>query len=307
MYLFLGACSNLPEITTPVGHTYYVTVNTKNGPVKMFVRDEGQGDPIVLLHGFGSNLFTWRYLYPDLINKHRVLAIDLKGFGASDKPLDEEYSAFHQGELIRKLIKKLKLKNITLVGHSYGGGVAIATLFKNRAKGNHNIKRMVIMDGLAYKQPIPFFLRMMRTPVISQIGMALVPPSVHARASLSYSYKDKKRITDEAVKNYARPYYSPNSLYAAKKTAEQILPKNLDAYTTLYPTIDIPTLLIWCRHDRVIPLINAFKLNSALPNSELEILGNCGHMPQEEMPTETVNAMLNFLKKNKIVKKRKGK
>ncbi len=303
--LLLACCAGYPQISAPIGHTYHVNIKSKNGPVKLFIRDEGVGAPVILLHGFGANLFTWRYMFPELTKNHRVIAVDMKGFGESDKPYDELYSAFDQAELINQLMKQLKLKDVTIVGHSYGGGVAIATIFKSRAKGDHRIRRLIILDGLAYKQPIPFFIEVMRAPLVSHLGLAMVPPHVHARASLSYSYKDQKKITDETVKNYAKPYYSLRSVYAAKKTAEQIMPQNLDAYTTLYPTIDIPSLLIWCRHDKVIPLINGFKLNSSLPNSELEILNDCGHIPQEEAPSETATAIQKFLLKYKNYKRKK--
>ena len=298
IYACLTACaSNIPISSEPIGQTHFVEIKTEKGPVKMFVRDEGHGDPILLLHGFGANIFTWRYLFADLKENHRVIAVDMKGFGKSDKPYDQEYSAFDQAKLISKLIKKLKLKNLTLLGHSYGGGVAFATFFKLRGEENKAIKNLIILDGLAYKQPIPFFLKVIRMPFISHYGMAIVPPEVHTRASLAYSYQNKKRITDEAVSNYATPYYSLDSIYAARQTARQIIPKDIDTYTKLYPTIKIPTLLIWCRHDRVVPLINGFKLNSTLPNSKLEIIGDCGHIPHEEAPTETANAILDFLKK----------
>ncbi|MGH1352178.1 MAG: alpha/beta fold hydrolase [Methyloligellaceae bacterium] len=305
LLLLLGNCASITKISMPIGHTYHINVNSRSGPVKLFIRDEGVGPPLVLLHGFGANLFTWRYMFPELVKSHRVIAVDMKGFGESDKPYDELYSAFDQAELIDQLMKQLKLKDVTIVGHSYGGGVAIATIFKTRAKGDHKIRRLIVLDGLAYKQPIPFFIQVMRAPLVSHLGLAMVPPNVHARASLSYSYKDQKKITDETVKNYAKPYYSLRSVYAAKKTAEQIMPQNLDAYTTLYPTIDIPSLLIWCRHDKVIPLINGFKLNSSLPNSELEILNDCGHIPQEETPSETAHAIQKFLKKYKNYKRKR--
>ncbi len=291
---FLVSCASLPQISPPVGHTSHIKVTTKNGPIKIFVRDEGHGDPILLLHGFGANIFTWRYIYPDLSKKYRVIAIDMKGFGESDKPNDKEYSAFDQAKIVLNLIKKLKLNNVTLVGHSFGGSVALATVLT--AKTKKRIKRLIIMDGLAYEQPIPFFLKVIRTPIISDLGMAIVPPEVHARASLSYSYQNQSRITDEAISNYAKPYYSLDSMRAARQTAKQLVPKDLSNYTRLYHKIKMPTLLIWCRHDRVIPLINGFKLHSNLPNSSLEVIGDCGHIPHEEAPTETVNSILSFLK-----------
>ena len=222
---FLISCASIPQISKPVGHTSHIAINTKNGMLKIFVRDEGRGEPLLLLHGFGANIFTWRYIYPDLTKKYRVIAIDMKGFGESDKPNDKSYSAFDQAKLVLKVIEKLKLKNVTLIGHSFGGGVALATVLSE--KRTKKIKRLIIMDGLAYEQPMPFFLKVMRTPIISDLGMAIVPPEVHARASLSYSYQNPNRITDETISNYAKPYYSLDSMRAARQTAKQLVPKDL--------------------------------------------------------------------------------
>ncbi|MEM7619952.1 MAG: alpha/beta hydrolase [Pseudomonadota bacterium] len=298
--LYLTACVGIGFVQkiSPVGNTYYKAISTQAGYLRLFVRDEGQGDPVLLIHGFGANIFSWRYLIPELSKTHRVIAVDLKGFGLSDKPYDEEYSVFDQADIIFQLMRDMRLKNVTLVGHSFGGGIALATYFKAKKEKSDIISKMAILDGLAYKQPIPFFLHVMRTPVVSDLGIALVPPEVHARASLSYSYHKDHRITEEAVQNYAQPYYNFNGRYAAKQTAKQILPENIDVYTKQYSRIKVPVKLIWCKHDRVVPLINGLKLNSALPNSHLEILDDCGHIPQEEAPSETLDILQKFLKRS---------
>lgn len=299
LMLLLTGCVGIgvtPQIL-PVGNTYFKQVYTENGPIRLFIRDEGKGNPVFLIHGFGANIFTWRYLIPELSRTNRVIAVDLKGFGQSDKPYDNKYSVFDQAELMVQLIQHMKLKNVTLVGHSLGGGIAFATYLKLRKRNSKAIKQLAILDGLAYKQPIPFFLHVMRTPLISDLGIALLPPEVHARASLSYSYHKNHRITEEAVNNYALPFYNLEGRYAAKQTAEQILPDNIEKYTEQYASIKTPVKLIWCKHDRVVPLIYGLKLNSALPNSHLEIINDCGHIPQEETPSETLDILQKFLKK----------
>ena len=295
----LTSCAGNAPAIAPIGHTYYKQLYTKNGPIRLFIRDEGKGKPIILLHGFGANIFTWRYLYPELTKSNRVIAVDMKGFGQSDKPYDDAYSPFDQADLIVQLIEHMRLKNLTLVGHSFGGGVALATYFKMQSRNPKIIKRLALLDSLAYKQPIPFFLHVMRMPIISDLGIAMIAPEVHTRASLAFSYHKQHRITQEAINNYAQPYYSYAGAYAAKRTAEQIQPDDLDNYITRYPTIKVPTLLIWCKHDRVVPVINGLKLYTVLPNSDFQIIQDCGHIPQEESPTETVSKLLKFMKKNK--------
>src|SRR3970040_1651540 len=103
----------------------YAGLGPAEAPVKLFYQEEGKGPPLLLIHGFGASTYTWRYVAPELAQTHRVIAVDLKGFGQSDKPFDERYSVFDQAELLKQLIIDNKLRDLALVGHSYGGGVVL--------------------------------------------------------------------------------------------------------------------------------------------------------------------------------------
>ena len=87
--------------------------------------------PLLLIHGFGASTYTWRHIAPELARTHRVIAVDLKGFGQSDKPFDSRYSVFDQAELLAELIEEKDLHNLTLVGHSFGGGIALMLALEN--------------------------------------------------------------------------------------------------------------------------------------------------------------------------------
>src|SRR4051812_7783862 len=82
----------------------YARLGPPTAPVRLHYEEHGTGSPILLLHGFGANTYTWRYIAPALARNHTVIAVDLKGFGQSDKPFDERYSALDQAELLTELI-----------------------------------------------------------------------------------------------------------------------------------------------------------------------------------------------------------
>src|SRR5262252_10142994 len=82
----------------------YARLGPPDAPVRLHYQDEGEGSPLLLIHGFGASSYTWRHIAPSLARDHRVIAVDLKGFGQSDKPFDERYSVFDQADLLAQLI-----------------------------------------------------------------------------------------------------------------------------------------------------------------------------------------------------------
>ena len=105
---------------------YRIALEVSGRPVTvLYAEESGDGPPLILLHGLGGSLFTWRHVVATLARLHHVIALDLKGFGQSDKPFDEHYSAADQAALVSAFIRKRGLRGVILVGHSFGGVVAL--------------------------------------------------------------------------------------------------------------------------------------------------------------------------------------
>jgi pimeloyl-ACP methyl ester carboxylesterase len=273
----------------------YARLGPAEAPVKLFYQEEGKGPPLLLIHGFGASTYTWRYVAPELAQTHRVIAVDLKGFGQSDKPFDERYSVFDQAELLAQLIVDKDLRDLTLVGHSFGGGIALLLALEANERLEGRISRLVLLDSIAYPQNIPVFFRLLDMPLVSQLGVRMVPPSVQMRVALKIAYLDDSKIDPDQVEIYAAPLKTAAGKHAIIHSARQIMPKDLAEIAERYSTIQLPTLILWCDHDRIVPLEVGLKLRRSLPNSTLRLIEDCGHMPQEEQPASTLKLIKGFI------------
>ena len=273
----------------------YARLGPPEAPVKLFYEEEGKGPPVLLIHGFGTSTYTWRHIAPELALNHRVIAVDLKGFGQSDKPFDGRYSVFDQAELLAQLIEDQDLRNLTIVGHSFGGGIALLLALENDNRLDGRIAKLVLLDTIAYPQHIPVFFRLLDMPLVSHIGVRMVPPTVQTRVALRIAYFDDSKIDPEEVETYAAPLKTAAGKHAIIYSARQIMPDDLAEIAERYRSIALPTLILWCDHDRIVPLEIGLKLRRTLPNSSLRIVQDCGHMPQEEQPATTLELLQSFI------------
>lgn len=257
-------------------------------PVRLAVRDEGQGPPVVLIHGLGTNSYTWHRIVPALAKTNRVIAIDLKGFGASEKPLDGPYTVRAQADLVRDVIARKGLRNVTLVGHSYGGGVSLMLTLDEMRAGKKRISRLVLLNSIAYPQDTPLFFSLIQLPVIGDLSVSVIPPEVQIEQALRLAYEEEGAVTDAAIARYSAPLHSAGGKHAVIQTVRNIMPEDVETLARQYPSLTIPTLVVWCEKDRVVPLELGKRLAQNMPRARLWVLRGCGHAPQEEKPAETL-------------------
>lgn len=258
-------------------------------------REEGQGPPVILLHGLGGAMYSWRYVVPALAPNYKVVTLDFKGFGLSDKPSDSDYSIQSHSEMVEAFIRQRGYKDATLIGNSMGGAVTLFTYLSCMRKPDNPIKKLVLIDSAAYLQDIPPYIAVMRVPVLSSLYLYLVPTRIGSGFVLKIAYYDPKKIPDESITTYGGYLAMPGARNALIKTSSQLIPNNMDQLAEQYKSIDAPTLILWGDHDRIIPLWVGKKLSWDIPNSEMKIIKNCGHIPQEECPEEVIPAVTEFL------------
>lgn len=261
----------------------------------LHVEERGDGPPLLLVHAFGGNSYTWRHWVPDLARRHRVILVDLKGFGSAPGPDDDAYAPGDHAELLFGLVRGRDLRDLTVVGHSLGGGIALLLALRLLDAEPHRLRALVLVATAAYRQAIPPWIRLARLPLLGPILLRLAPPRPVIRAVLRSIVHDPATVTPTQVEAYAEPLESAAGRRALLRTARQIVPPDLEGTVSRYVEIGVPTLLLHGRQDPVVPLEVAERLAETLPRARLHVLEACGHDPPEERPEESLDVVREFL------------
>ena len=264
-------------------------------PIELHHKIYGAGNPVLCIHGFGASLYSWRNFVDPLSQNYQLILIDLKGCGDSPKPPDSHYSTKDHADLIYKFILDHDLKNLTLIGNSFGGALSLLLSVMLLENEPGRLRSLILIDAGAYKEYIPGYLKLIGVPIIGAAAIYLVPAKYAAKSILKLAYYDPGKITKEQIEAYAAPIAAPGGKHALLETGKQIIPPNIDELVTKYKDINVPTLIIWGKQDKIINPIVGDLLDQAIPNSTLKWIDQCGHVPQEEKPEETVPLVLDFL------------
>jgi pimeloyl-ACP methyl ester carboxylesterase len=273
---------------------------TPDAPLPLYVETSGRdatpgNDTFLLIHGYGASTFTWRHWAPRLAERGHVVIVDMKGFGRAPKPDDQRYGPEHQADLILGLIAERDLRDLTLVGHSLGGGVALLTALGLLDRDGERLRRLVVVAGAAYDQKLPPFVKFADHPRLSALLFRALGPKLVVGAVLRSIVYDRTSVDADQVRGYAAPLESADAVRALSDTAKQIRPAELERITARYAELAVPSLIIWGRHDRVVPLWVGERLGRALPQARLHVLERCGHLPAEELPDESWAVLQAFL------------
>jgi pimeloyl-ACP methyl ester carboxylesterase len=255
----------------------------------------GTGPPLVCLHGFAATRYSWRHLVEPLAPRATVIRLDLKGFGDSPKPRDRAYTLADHAAAVTAYLRAQDLRHVTLVGHSFGGIVARAVTLGLHGPEPERIRALVLIGTPGPPQPLPDFIRALRTRGLGPAAFQALPARVLVRRVLARIYHDRRRIPPDAVRAYARILRTPGTGRALVQTARHLDPALLDDLLAQSATIRVPTLCLWGRHDRLVPLAAGERLAQAMPTARLVVIDDAGHGPHEETPAAVVAALTGFL------------
>ncbi|MDQ3133036.1 MAG: alpha/beta hydrolase [Acidobacteriota bacterium] len=262
------------------GHSHFAEVDGATVHYQEF--GEASNPTLLLIHGFTASTYVWHSVAPRFADEgFHVIAIDLLGFGYSDKPAWFEYTIEAQARVVARLMNRLGIGTATIVGSSYGGAVAstIALDYPERVEKlvlvdavinddvkNHPILRLASIRGLG-ELVTPFLVDSKRFMKIRMRG-TIAPANYHL-------------ITQDRIDSVLRPLNAANAHRSILLTSRHWNAGRIERDAHL---INHPTLVIWGENDAVIPMENGEKLYSSILNSRLVVLKNCGHVPQEEKP-----------------------
>jgi len=255
---------------------------------RLAVAAGGTGDPAVFVHGLASDKSTWRSVCHGLDDVFSYYAIDLPGSGESPAPRHFHYTLEHFADVLTDFIVMKDLKKLTLVGASLGATIILLAVLRNRSVLAPRVRALCLVDAVAYPQEFPFYFEVLRMPILGPL--ALNVPLVRtflaaASGALPVNLPEPR---------YSRYYPRKRVREALIKTARLIHAGRLGRYARRFQTIDVPTLVIWGRDDRVVPLRFAKRLARDLPNARLIVIDSCGHAPQNERPAEFISELKQF-------------
>ena len=233
---------------------------------------------IVLIHGYTASVYVWKTAAPLLADAgFHVIAVDLVGFGYSEKPRSFEYSIDAQARMVSRFMDRLGIGRAAVLGSSYGGAVAASLALDYPEK----VEKLVLVDAVCNddlkKHPI------LRLASVRGIGEIITPFLSDSRAlhrwRMRGSLADPALVTDERIESIRRPLFAADGHHSLLATSRNWQAKRIERDAHL---ITQPTLIIWGEEDSVIPLRDGYKLRGEISDSRLVVLKDCGHVPQEE-------------------------
>ena len=288
----------------------FVMVTVRGIEVAVHTEVMGEGEPVfVLLHGFAASTFSWREVMGPLSERGTAIAIDWMPYGLTERPMPEDwagetpYARGAQVELVIGVMDALGVEQAILVGNSAGGALAALTAYEHPDR----VEALILVDPAIFVDggdghgggffgllSSPLARAIGRTPQMRRLGPLMVRSIQDWGVEFGRSaWHNPDLITEETWEGYLLPMRADNwdrALYEAVIAGDDSvdLAAHLDAFT-------LPTLVITGDDDRIVPTDNSIRLAAALPNAELVVVEECGHIPHEERPEAFLEAFVAFL------------
>lgn len=272
--------------------------------LRMHYSQAGKGRPLLLIHGLLGGSFCWRFNVPALAEHYSVYAVDLPGSGLSDAPPQTDCSMEAQAVRLLQLIRDLKLSDVSVIGASWGGAIALLLAAMDAAEARFPKVRSLVL--CAPVTPWSLWGRKRIEFLSSHLGGCLlrmmwpVSRPIHALA-LKRMYGNPARISPGSREVYTsmilRPARARNMLNVLRSWR-----KDVNLLHDLIGSVEIPTLLAWGSRDGAVDIRSGDMLRQVLPHCELALFPGAGHLPFEEAPGEFNERVLEFLSKEFLSK-----
>lgn len=256
--------------------------------------EEGPADgPVVLLlHGWPTSSHLYRDVIPPLAERCRVVALDLPGFGRSDKPLDASYSFRFYEDCLEGLLDKLGVERVTLGVHDLGGPIGLYWAVQHPER----LERLILLNTLVYPEfswAVKLFVAMTRVPGLRDW---LVSPS-GLRWSMRFGVVDKERLTDEVLRPYLVPFESASARRVLLRTASSLGMRGFRTIAEKLPTLTVPTRIVYGERDRILPEVAETMARVArdLPQAEVSTIAGAAHFLQEDAGRELGRLLARFI------------
>src|SRR3954467_8278360 len=236
----------------------------------------GAGDPVVFLHGFPTSSHLWSDVVPLMPGGHRIVVLDLLGYGRSDRPLHRGVDLRSHAERTLELFDQLGIGRACVVGHGVGGGIAQSLAIRHPTR----VSSLGLIDTVAFDRWPTVERRIARATLpITRF----LPPNVLTeilRRDLMRGYGDPARAA-HSLDLYLRPFGGPDGRDALVAHIRALVSDETRALGDQLSSINTPTTIVWGQHARVIPLWVGQRLQQAIPGARLEIVPGAKHFTPE--------------------------
>ena len=260
-------------------------------------RSAGDGPVVVFLHGMARSSDTWAHVLPTLAERFTVVAPDLLGHGGGATPR-AEYSVSAHANLLRDLLAALGHEHATLVGHSFGGGVAmqLAYQFPERCE------RLVLVSSGGLGREVSPLLRGLSIPGVEQLFPLVCSPTLRDAGERMLGWLGTVGLRaaprlEEIWRGWAG-LAEPDARRAFFRTLRAVIDadgQSVSALDRLYLAATVPTLIIWGARDGLIPAHHGLSAHHASPGSRLQVFPEAGHFPHCEAPESFIDAVVDFI------------
>jgi haloalkane dehalogenase len=262
------------------------------GGLRLHYREQGSGHPALLLHGWPTSSFLWRNVIGHLGPQSRAIALDLPGFGQSDKPLDASYSFRFYARILDEFLAALEIESTDLVVHDLGGPIGLYWA----ARAPERIRRLALLNTLVYPKPswaVVLFVSLCKAPGFRSLLAS--PRGLRFAMRIGMTHRD--RLTDELLEEVQAPFRSRDERRALLKAGTSLHPKGFEEIASALPSFTGPVLLAYGERDRILPDVakTMSRVKADLPQAELRPLAGCGHFLQEDCPEEVGTVLAEFL------------
>jgi pimeloyl-ACP methyl ester carboxylesterase len=261
-------------------------------------RMAGSGPTLLLLHGLGCHSGTWLPVMPKLAERFTVIAPDLLGHGDSDKPRgDYSLGAYANG--MRDLLTLLEVDRVTVVGHSFGGGIAMqfAYQFPERTE------RVALIDSGGLGPDVSVFIRALGWPVTSAVlsvaGARPLRPLVGgALSALSHTGLPRTRDLAEVADIYRHMLCDAQGRFAVRRVTSSVVDwrgQIVSLADRAYLTQLVPMCVVWGEADDIIPVAHAYAAQGYAPAADIHVIPGSGHFPHKEHPEKVAQILTEFV------------
>ena len=255
--------------------------------INVCYRVEGKGEPLLLIHGMAFSHEVWNKTIKEVSKSFTVYAIDLPGFGCSDKPA-VDYGLSYYLDFMKKFVDTLNIQKCVLVGMSMGGEIAAAFA----AKYPDRIDRLVIINAKGFS---PLIKGIRSLPVVGSPTYLLMSGSRgYLKRYVENMMYDRSVLREDLVEEEWARIRDPSYRSSLSRNAKYLSTVDVEFPNTL-KNIKAKTLIIWGKEDVILPVADAYKFKDNIENSRLVVINKCGHVPVLERNEELNRALMTFL------------